>query len=78
MSPSNTYEIICRHLDSLSGGGVNINPDTVIAEEFSLDSIKVLDMLMELEDQFDISIPMNVMADIHTVKDLVDAIDKLR
>lgn len=73
-----TFEIISKHLEKLSGSGAVIRPETILAEEFSLDSIKVLDMLMEIEDQFDISIPMNVMADVHTVNDLVNAIDKLR
>ena len=33
---------------------------------------------MELEDSFDVSIPMNVVAEIHTVDQLADTILDLR
>ena len=37
-----------------------------------------MDMVMELEDSFDVSIPMNVVAEIHTVDQLADTILDLR
>jgi acyl carrier protein len=33
-----------------------------------------MDMVMELEDRFDISIPLNDVAEIHTVDELADAV----
>ena len=36
-----------------------------------------MDMVMELEDRFDVSIPMNVVAEIQTVDELADTILKL-
>jgi acyl carrier protein len=37
-----------------------------------------MDMVMELEDRFDVSIPMSVIAEIHTVDQLADTIQDLR
>jgi len=37
-----------------------------------------MDMVMELEDRFDVSVPMNVVAEIHTVDQLADTIQELR
>ena len=37
-----------------------------------------MDMVMELEDRFDVSIPMNVVAEIQTVDQLADTILDLR
>ena len=39
---------------------------------------EIMDMVMELEDSFDVSIPMNVVAEIHTVDQLADTILDLR
>ncbi|NNE38329.1 MAG: acyl carrier protein [Gammaproteobacteria bacterium] len=67
----------CQYLQQIAGSGVSITPQTNIAEELSLDSVKVLDLVMELEDEFDISVPLNLMADVQTVNDLVDLIEKV-
>jgi acyl carrier protein len=33
----------------------------VIAKDLTIDSLAIMDMVMELEDRFDVSIPMSVM-----------------
>jgi acyl carrier protein len=50
---------------------------TVISKDLSIDSLAVMDMIMELEDRFDVSIPMNTVAEIHTVDELADTVLKL-
>jgi acyl carrier protein len=39
-----------------------------------MESIKILDLLMMLEDQFDLSIPINILIDVSTPADLADAL----
>lgn len=51
---------------------------TVIYQDLSIDSLAVMDIVMELEDRFDIAIPINVVAEIRTVDELADAILTLR
>jgi len=68
---------ICRHLAPFQTGERPITGDTVIAKDLTIDSLAIMDMVMELEDHFDISIPMNVVAEIHTVDQLADTIQKL-
>lgn len=65
-----------QFLEQVAGPDNQITPETNIAEELSLDSVKVLDLLMELEDEFDISVPLNLMVDVQTVNDLVNLIEK--
>jgi len=48
-----------------------------LVAQLGLDSVKVLDLIMEMEDEFDISIPMNVLTEVHTVRDLAQAITHL-
>jgi acyl carrier protein len=54
-----------------------IRGETVIAKDLAIDSLAVMDMVMELEDRFDVSIPMNVVAEIQTVDELANTILKL-
>jgi acyl carrier protein len=68
---------ICHHLAPFQTGEKPITGNTVIAKDLAIDSLAIMDMVMELEDQFDISIPMNVVAEIHTVDELADTVLKL-
>lgn len=69
---------VCTQLDSFRVDDSQvIRGATVISKDLSIDSLAVMDMIMELEDRFDVSIPMNVVAEIHTVDELADTILKL-
>ncbi|GAB6403035.1 acyl carrier protein [Pseudomonas sp. MHK4] len=54
--------------------GTPINPNTDLAQDLGMESIKVMDMLMELEDEFDISIHLNILMDVRTPEQLAHAI----
>ena len=69
---------ICRQLAPYQAGEKPIVGATVIAKDLTIDSLAIMDMVMELEDRFDVSIPMNVVAEIHTVDQLADTILDLR
>jgi acyl carrier protein len=51
-----------------------ITADTEIARDLNLDSLAVMDLLMVLEDKFDVSIPLNMVPEIATVGELAKAI----
>lgn len=59
-------------------------PDTVITEDsylmrdLELDSVKVMELMMEIEDHFDISIPLNALPDVNSVAELAAEIAKLK
>ena len=69
---------ICAHLEPYQIGEKPIAGETVIAKDLTIDSLAIMDMVMELEDRFDVSIPMSVIAEIHTVDQLADTIRDLR
>lgn len=58
-------------------GGKALSEDMELVGDLGLDSVQVLDLLMEIEDRFDVSIPLNILPDIHTVKDLSDQLQKM-
>jgi acyl carrier protein len=49
----------------------------VICDGTRVDSLTVMDMIVELEDRFDISIPMKQVAEVRTVDQLADTISRL-
>jgi acyl carrier protein len=69
---------ICRYLKTYQVGEKPITGATVITKDLTIDSLAVMDMVMELEDQFDVSIPLSVVAEIYTVDQLADTVLALR
>lgn len=63
-------DTICAELEPLNNDGIEITADTDIATELNLDSVKVMDLIFALEEAYDVSIPMNDLADITRVREL--------
>lgn len=57
--------------------GVPLTANTKVAAEFGIDSVAMLDLIMEIEDAFDVSLPINQLTEIETMGDLVRAIEQL-
>lgn len=54
----------------------SITPETNIADDLGADSLDVVDMLMSLEDEFDVEIPDEEIDKIHTVGEVVAYIEE--
>ena len=54
----------------------SITPETKIADDLGADSLDVVDMLMSLEDEFDVEIPDEEIERIRTVGELVAYIEE--
>jgi acyl carrier protein len=50
---------------------------TRIVQDLGLDSLAVMNLMMALEDHYDVSIPLDRVAEIVTVDDLVKAVTQL-
>lgn len=57
---------------------IEINESHHLMRDLELDSVRVMELMMELEDHFDISIPLNSLPDVNTVSDLANEIAKLK
>jgi acyl carrier protein len=74
-------EVIAKILDiliPLVPAGVEITAKTEMTADLGLDSLKVMKILERLEDDFDISIPINILPKIRTIGDLSLQIEKLK
>jgi len=57
--------------------GTPISPKAGIARDLGLDSVAVMDFVMDIEDHFDISIPLDRIAEVETVDDLSRAVEAI-
>ena len=73
----NVLQELKQMLRSLVPQEQDIHDDTDLVADLDLDSLKVMKILESVEDHFDISIPLNIMPDVRTVKDFVLQIQKL-
>ena len=53
----------------------DITAESLIAEDLGADSLDVVDLLMSLEDEFEVEIPDEEIENIKTVGDLVNYIN---
>lgn len=54
-----------------------INRDTLIIEDLRADSLDIMELMMAMEDEFNISIPDDGIQDLKTVDDVAEFIEGL-
>ncbi len=76
-----TYDhIVSQVIDAIGeivSQDIDITEDTDLISDLEFDSLKVMNLMEDVEDRFDISVPLNVLADIRTIKDLALQLERL-
>lgn len=72
------FRRICSLLDPLNRKAIKLTRDTDLIADLEVDSVSVLDIVMDIEDNYDISIPVNTISEIRTIGELVDAIHAIK
>ena len=72
------FHKICSLLDAINHKGVKLTRDTDLITDMEVDSVTVLDIVMDIEDSYDISIPVNTISETKTIGELVDAIHTIK
>ena len=73
-----TYAKVLELIEPFNKKGVAVTEATRFAQDFEWDSLTVLDFVSNIEDEFDVLISMNLQAEIETVGQLVDALERLK
>ena len=60
------------------GNPVELSEQTNILNDLGMDSVAVMDFVMEIEDRFDISVPLDRIAEVETIGDLVSTVRSLK
>ncbi|AJM72102.1 MULTISPECIES: acyl carrier protein [Mycoplasma] len=72
----NIYDEIVKKLKSKGAkGSININSEF---KKMGLDSLDLMDLIVELEDKLDIRIDDDALLSIKTVSDLLNVIEELK
>ena len=76
-----TYEQLLAQVIEMVGPlapqGRSVQEDTDLVSDLEFDSLKVMGLVERVEDRFDISIPLNILPDIRTVRDFTVQLQKL-
>ena len=79
MTDRNTiYETVVAQIEPFNKKGAPLSEATTFQGDLEWDSLTVMDFVAAIEDEFDIIITMNMQAEIETVGQLVDAVEKLK
>ncbi len=75
------YEVVLKKIYELLKPfveeGVELREDSDFVADLNFDSLKVMKLVEQVEDEYDISIPLNILPDVQTVKDFVIQLQKL-
>lgn len=78
--PMSDYDTVLAQvleiLEPFANGKV-VHEDTDLVGDLGLDSVRVMQVLLDIEDRFDVSVPLNALPDVRTVKDLVQQLHRL-
>ena len=70
-------EQVIESIREILSRDVAIDENTDLVSDLEFDSLKVMNLIEDVEDYFDISIPLNVLADVRTIKDLALQLERL-
>ena len=73
-SDQGMFDEIVALLQPFNADNIELKPETDISADLKIDSVSVMDFVMEVEDKFDIDIPLNVLSDTRTIADLMGVV----
>ena len=77
MAKTATLEMIYGLISPLNKKSIDLTPTTTFAADLELDSLTVMDLVADIEDDFDIILPLNMLPDLETIGQVADAVDKI-
>ena len=58
--------------------GIAVTAGTSFADDLELDSLTVMDLVANIEDEWDINMPLNMLPELETVGQVAEAVAKLK
>lgn len=74
------YSTVLQRIYSILGDYITdaeLSEDSELVAEFGMTSLQVMEMIADIEDAFDISVPMNIVPDVATVGALAREVQAL-
>ncbi len=57
--------------------GIMLNENSELVTGLGLTLLQVMELIEQIEDHFDMSIPLNILPDIRTIHDLAEQLERL-
>ena len=73
-----TVREIARAAETVLGRSLSVTAESDISRDLAVDSLALMNIVMELEERFDISIPLDRLSEVQSVGDLSSLIDNIR
>ena len=77
----NTYDGILRLVielvQPLAPAGREVGEGTDLVSDLEFDSLKVMSLIEQVEDRFDVSVPLNILPDIRTIRDFTVQLQRI-
>ncbi len=67
------YELIRPHSEQ----PIVLSEQTRIMDDVGLDSMKVMELVMQIEDHFDVSVPLNILPDVTNIGEFAKHLETL-
>ena len=64
-------------VNQLAEAGTFVDVDSDLVDDVGLSSIEIMELVEQLEDEYDISFPLNDLAEIRTINDMVKELERL-
>ena len=74
---SDTDEVlreICLLLEDHNPNQIEITEETDLSADLNIDSVAAMDVIMNIEDKFEIDIPLNQVGELRSVRDLAEVV----
>jgi acyl carrier protein len=68
---------VIKFISPLVPEGQQLTPETDLVADLGFDSLKVMKLLEDVEDNYDISIPLNILPEIRTVGDFSEQLQRI-
>ena len=76
MDKDSVVSELCELLQKYNKEGIELTTETNLGSDLDVDSVEVMDLIMEIEDKFDIDIPINLVSEIERIGDLASLVLK--
>lgn len=70
--------VVTATLRAMLPASVELSDDTNIMRDLGMDSVAVMDFVMETEERLDISVPLDRISEVETIGDLVTTLHDIK
>lgn len=71
-------DYILNVLENMGKQGDALSESTDLVVDVGLSSLQVMELIEQIEDHYDISIPLNILPDVRTIGDLARKLESLK